>query len=64
MRYHFNGHFIEEQRRGFPVHHQIQKDYETEKELSQAVGQFMKDYDSTYCYGLTMGISEEPSLVE
>lgn len=64
MRYHINGHFVEEQRRGFAVHHQIQKDYDTEKDLAQALGLFMKGYNSEYCYGLTIGMSEEPTLVE
>lgn len=64
MRYHLNGFFKEEQRRGFVVTHLIQKDYETEKELSHALGLFMKDYNPEYCYGLSIGMSEEPSLVE
>lgn len=64
MRYHINGHYIIEMRKGFPVHHQIEKDCETETELSHALGQFMNDYDSAHCYGLTIGMSEEPSLVE
>ncbi len=64
MRYHFNGHFVEEQRRGFAVHHQIEKDYETEKKLAKALGQFMTDYNPTYCYGLAIGISEEPTIVK
>jgi len=64
MRYHLNGIFKEEQRRGFAVTHQIQKDYETEKELARALGLFMNDYNPEYCYGLAIGISEEPSLVE
>lgn len=64
MRYHLNGIFKEEQIRGFAVTHQIQKDYETEKELAHALGLFMDDYNPEYCYGLSIGISEEPSLVE
>ncbi len=64
MRYHLNGHFVEEQRRGFAVHHQIKKDYETEKELAKALGLFMIDYNPEYCYGLAIGMSEEPTVVE
>jgi len=59
-----HGHFVEEQRRGFAVHHTIEQNYETANELAQALGQFMIDYNSEYCYGLSIGIAEEPSLVE
>ena len=64
MRYHFNGIYKEEQRRGFVVTHLLQKDYDTANELAQALSRFMKDYNSEYCYGLSIGISEEPTLVE
>lgn len=64
MRYHFNGIYKEEQRRGFVVTHLLQKDYDTAKELAQALGQFMNDYNPEYCYGLSIGISEDPCLVE
>lgn len=64
MRYHFNGIYKIEQRRGFVVTHILQKDYDTEKELSKALGQFMNNYNPEYCYGLSIGISEEPTLVE
>ena len=64
MRYHIHGHFVEEQRRGFAVHHQIENHYETSNELAQALGQFMSDYNSEYCYGLSIGIAEETTLIE
>ena len=64
IRYHLNGHFVVEMRKGFPVHHVIEKGYETAIELTQALNQFTSEYDSTYCYGLMIGVSEEPSLVE
>jgi len=51
-------------RKGFAVHHTIDKDFETAAELTTAVNQFTSEYDSTYCYGLVMGISEEPSVIE
>ena len=64
IRYHLNGHFVVEMRKGFPVHHQIEKGYETAIELTEALNQFTSEYDSRHCYGLMIGVSEEPSLVE
>jgi len=64
IRYHFRGHYIVEMRKGFPVHHDIEKDCETAAEMTTALNQFTSEYDSRHCYGLTIGISEEPSLVE
>ena len=64
MRYHLNAIFKEEQIRGFAVTHLLEKDYDTEKELAHAFGEFMHDYNPKYCYGLAVGMSEEPSLVE
>lgn len=64
MRYHINGHFIEEQRRGFAVHHQMEKSVETFAELQDSYDGFLASYNPTYCYGLTLGYSEEPTLVE
>ncbi len=64
IRYHFNGHFVEEQRLGFPVHHQIQKDVETFAELQDIYDGFLSGYNKLYCKGLAIGISEESTLVE
>ncbi len=64
MRYHIHGHFVEEQRRGFAVHHQIEKDVDDALLVSEILNGFTNDYDQTYCYGLSIGISEEPTLVE
>jgi len=64
IRYHFNGHFVDEKILGFPVHHQIQKDVETFVELQDIYDGFLADYNKLYCKGLAIGISEEPTLVE
>ena len=64
VRYHFYGHFVDEQKRGFPVHHQIKKDVETYAELQDIYDGFLADYNKLYCYGLVIGIAEEPTLVE
>ncbi len=64
MRYHLNGHFIEEQRRGFAVHHTIDTTLETFAELLDRYNSFLSPYNPKFCYGLTLGISEEPTLVE
>ena len=64
MRYHLHGHFVEEQRRGFPVHHEIDKYTDDFFELASILNLFTKDYNPTYCYGLAVGISEESSLVD
>ena len=58
------GHFVEEQRKGFPVHHQIEKDVDDALLISEIMNAFTSDYDQSYCYGLAIGISEEPTLVE
>ena len=64
MRYHIQGHFVEEQRRGFAVHHQMDKALKTFAELLDIKNSFLSSYNPQYCYGLVIGISEEPSLVE
>jgi hypothetical protein len=64
MRYHFHGHFVEEQRRGFAVHHQIQKDCETFAELRDIQDEFLVSYSIKYCYGLSIGIAEEPIIAD
>ena len=53
-----------EMRKGFAVHHDIQKDFETAQELTNALNTFTSEYDSRHCYGLVIGVSEEPSLVD
>lgn len=64
MRYHIHGHFVEEQRRGFAVHHTMDKTVDSFAELCDAQDGFLASYVPKYCYGLSIGISEEPSLVE
>ncbi len=64
MRYHIHGHFVEEQRRGFAVHHEIKKDVDDALLVAEILNAFTSSYDQKYCYGLSIGISEEPSLVE
>jgi len=64
MRYHIHGHFVEEQRKGFAVHHEIQKDIDDALLVAEILNAFTNSYDQKYCYGLSIGISEEPSLVE
>jgi len=64
MRYHVHGHFVEEQRRGVPVHHQIEKDVDDALLVAEILNAFTSGYDQKSCYGLSIGISEEPSLVE
>ena len=64
MRYHIHGFFKEEQRRGFVVCHEIDKHTGNALEIAEILNNFTKDYDMSYCYGLSIGIVEEPSLVE
>jgi len=64
LRYHIHGHFVEEQRKGFAVHHQIDVTAETYAELQDKYDSFLSSYLPKYCYGLSVGISEEPTLVE
>ncbi len=49
---------------GFAVHHQIEKDVDDALLVSEILNGFTNDYDQKYCYGLSIGISEEPTLVE
>ena len=48
----------------FPVHHQMEKDVETFDEIIETIGKFLSPYTQKFCYGLSIGISEEPTLVE
>lgn len=64
MRYHIHGHFVEMQRAKFAVHHMIEKDVDTTDELKEILFNFTKDYHEEYCYGLAIGISEEPTFVD
>jgi len=67
MRYHINGHFVEDRLPNgehFPVHHTIEKSVETYAELQDTYDRFLDSYNKLFCYGLVLGISEEPSLVE
>ena len=58
------GHFVEEQRKGFAVHHQIDKDVDDALLVAEILNAFTSEYDQSCCYGLAIGISEEPSLVK
>lgn len=64
IRYHIHGHFIEERRRGFAVHHEMDKNVDSFPKLRDALDGFLAPYVPKYCYGLSIGIAEEPSLVE
>jgi len=67
MRYHLNGHFVEDRLpdgNHFPVHHTIDTTIETFTELQDRIDSFLSPYNPRFCYGLVLGISEEPSLVE
>lgn len=64
MRYHFHAHFVEEQRKGFAVHHQIEKDCETFAELQDLTYQVLASYSQKYCYGLSIGVAEEPTIAD
>jgi len=64
MRYHIHGHFVEEQRRGFAVHHQMDKFVETFAELQDSYDGFLASYTTKFCYGLSIGIVEESTVTE
>jgi len=59
-----HGHFVEEHRKGFAVHHEMDKYVKTFAELQDILDGFLASYDPKYCYGLSIGIAEEPSLVD
>jgi hypothetical protein len=58
MRYSINASFQEEQRTGFIVTHQMSKEYDTARELSNATMQFLTGYDSTCCHHLKFEVIE------
>ncbi len=67
MRYHLNGHFVEDRvpnGNHFPVHHTIEVTLETFIELQNRYDSFLSPYNPKFCYGLVIGISEESTLVE
>ena len=63
-RYHIHGFFKEEQRRGFVVCHELDKHVETIVELQDVYETYLASYNPRFCYGLSIGIVEEPTLVE
>ena len=64
MRYHINAHFVEEQKRGFPVHHQLERYTDDVMEVATMLNVFMSSYEQSYCYGLAIGVSEETTIVD
>jgi len=67
MRYHIHGFFKEDQMpdgNHFPVTHVMDKHVETVDELIESFAKFLASYNPKFCYGLSIGIVEEPTLVE
>ncbi len=64
MRYHIHANFVEEKQKKIVVEHKIDKNIETFTELRDVLDEFLNSYNLSYCFGLSIGIVEEPTLVE
>jgi len=67
MKYHIMGHFVEDRLpdgNHFPVHHQMDKFVDSFAELLDVKNNFLKSYKPKWCYGLSIGISEESSEID
>lgn len=58
MRYKVTAIFQEEQRKGFIVTHQIDKEFETALEMSDVTMGFLASYDSRYCHHMDFHVTE------
>jgi len=59
MRYKVFATFKEEQRKGFIVTHQFEKEFDSASDMSSAVDTFLHKYDSRYCHGLNFHVEEQ-----
>ena len=57
-RYHGVGYFIEEQRKGFRVKHEITTDEDDSMDLSDRLDSFLHSYNSQYCHSLEFSVKE------
>ena len=58
MRYKLTASFQEEQRKGFVTTHEISKEFETAKEMSDEADLFLRSYDSKFCHHLKFQVIE------
>lgn len=58
MRYTIKATFHEEQRRGFVVTHQLEKQYNTAAELTEGMAGFLQGYNSEYCNHMDFHVIE------
>lgn len=58
MRYKLIASFQEEQRKGFVVTHQIDKEFDNNDELNQASSIFLSSYNHEYCHHLKFQVVE------
>ncbi len=59
MRYKVMATFQEEQRKGFIVTHQVEKEFDTAFDMSSAIDTFLHQYNSQYCHHLEFHVVEE-----
>ena len=66
MRYHITGFFKDGRIKNsdIDVIHSIDKYIDDALLIAEMINDFTKEYDQSYCYGLSIGISEESTLVE
>jgi len=57
-RYHGVGNFIEEQRKGFRVKHEITIDEDNSRDFSDRLDSFLQTYNSKYCHSLQFNVDE------
>ena len=58
MRYHLTGHFIIEERKGFPVHSTIDFESDSNEEINKHAMGFLNGYDHNYCHSLLFKVEE------
>jgi len=66
-RYHIHGFFKEDRMpdgNHFPVTHEMDKHVETYADILDSLAKFLASYTPKFCNGLSIGIVEEPTLVD
>jgi len=58
MRYHLVASFVEEQRKGFRVGHQIDFESDDNEEINKRAMSFLSSYNHDYCDSLDFHVSE------
>ena len=58
-RYKLTGHFIIEERKGFPVHSVIDFEADSNEEINEKAMGFLSRYDHNFCHSLVFEVKEK-----